>query len=279
MDNSTRFDGAGVVIAWLFRAREGTDGWFTHSLVDLMRWDSQGPGHVCGAAGGFIDMQSGPRIAEARNRVVDYFAEHHPNAEWLLFLDSDMSFDCTIIEDMLKVADPKEVPILGALAFCPAGDHGGAYPAIYQEVVIKGPKEGDPDQIGMVAVKDYPENTLVKCGATGAAGLLIHRGVLAAMSRPWPDGFGTRENGTPNPYPWFSEGLVNPDGTPLGEDISFCKRARLLGIPTHVHTGIKMGHMKIYKLDDAYFRNQQVEIEAQGDRAARRRAARAKAKT
>src|SRR5688572_12789945 len=96
LDNSTRFAGAGVVIAWLFPSNSGasTSGHFTHSLVDLMRWDAQGPGHVCGAAGGFIDAMSGPRVAEARNQVVDRFATDHPHAEWLLFLDSDMTFEC-----------------------------------------------------------------------------------------------------------------------------------------------------------------------------------------
>jgi len=281
MDTPPRFTGAGVVLAWMFRAIEGTSGWFTHSLVDFMRWDAQGPGHVCGGAGGFIDVQSGPRIAETRNQIVDQFATAFPNAEWLLFIDSDMTFDCTLVEDLLKAADPEHVPILGTLAFVAGGDQGGPHPTIFEEHEAVG-----PDGEKMVAVShvvDYPKNALVKCGGTGASGLLIHRGVLAAMSQPWPKGFGTLENGRPNPYPWFSEGLVNPDGHPLGEDIAFCRRARLLDIPVHVHTGIKMGHMKLYKLDEDYYQRRladeaQDKALATGDRAARRRAARAAVK-
>lgn len=281
MDNSLRFSGAGVVIAWMFRAIEGTSGWFTHSLVDLMRWDAQGPGHVCGAWGGFIGVQSGPRIAETRNQIVDVFAEKHPHAEWLLFLDSDMTFECTIIEDMLKLADPEKVPILGALAFVAGGDHGGPHPTIYEEHEMVGP-DGET-MVGVSHVEDYPRDALVKCGGTGAAGLLIHRSVLAAMSRPWPKGFGTTEKNIPNPYPWFAEGLVNPDGKPLGEDIAFCRRARLLGIPVHVATGIKMGHMKLYKLDEDYWQRWKADDAedqalASGSRAERRRAARAAVK-
>jgi hypothetical protein len=267
--------GDGVVIGWLFRAREGTDGWFTHSIADLFRWDAQGPRHIVGGDGGFICIQSGPRIAESRNAMVDAFAQNHQNAQWLLTVDSDMTFDCTILEQLLEVADPIERPIVGALCFAPSGDNTPAYPTIYREVTYE---VDGKTLVGVDRVDDYPENTLMRVGGTGAAGMLVHRSVFSRLRAPWPEGFGTLQNGAPNPYPWYSEGLVAPDGKPLGEDIAFCRRAAQVGIPIHVHTGIQMGHMKVYKLDAQYFRAQQVQLEAQGDRSARRRAARAQAK-
>lgn len=261
---------AGVVLAWLFP--RDVSGWFCHSIADLMRWDAQGPGHVCGPKGGFICLSSGPRVAEARNQIVDKFAEEYPDTEWLLMLDSDMTFEADIVEKMLAVANPETVPILGALAFAAAGDHFGAFPTIYKEVEVNG-------SIFVDRVEEYPRDALVKVGATGGAGLLIHRNVLATMSQPWPKGFGTREDGTPNPYPWFSEGLVNKDGKPLGEDIAFCRRASMLGIPVHVDTRIKMGHMKTYELNEDYYQARVDEEKAQtGTRAQRRQAARAAAR-
>lgn len=259
-----------VVISWLFPDK--TSGWFTWSIADLMRWDAQGPQHVCQGDGGFIALSSGPRVAEARNIVVDRFAAQYPKAEWLLMVDSDMTFEADLIERLIESADPVERPIMGALAFMAPGDHRGARATIYEEVMTD-------SGVFVNLVDDYPRDQLVKVGATGAAGLLIHRNVLGAMNQPWPKGFGTLQDGTPNPYPWFSEGLVNPDGKPLGEDVAFCRRAWALGIPTHVDTRIKMGHMKTYKLDEQYFLAQRRdEALATGDRAARRRAARAKTK-
>jgi hypothetical protein len=91
--------------------------------------------------------------------------------------------------------------------------------------------------------------------ATGGACILIHRQVFAAMRRPYPKGFGTLADGvTPNQYPWFSEGLVGPKGQPLGEDVAFCRKARLLGIPVHVHTGITTGHMKSFEITEDRYR-------------------------
>lgn len=241
-------------MGWLFRAREGTDGWFTYSLADLFRFDGQGPQHVIQGDGGFVAIQSGPRIAEARNSMVDTFASRHPKAEWLFTVDSDMTFEPDILERLLAIADPVERPIVGALCFAPAGDNTGAYPTIYREVTYE--HEGKT-MVGVDRMDDYPENALMRVGGTGAAGMLVHRSVFARLREPWPTGFGTLPNGAPNPYPWYSEGLVSPDGKPLGEDIAFCRRACQLGIPVHVHTGIQMGHMKVYKLDARYFREQQ----------------------
>lgn len=261
----------GVVVAWMFP--RDTSGWFTYDLARMIRFDAQGPGHICGPDGGLLSLSSGPRIAEARNILVDKFASEYPDAEWLLMLDSDMTFYPDLVERMLAVADPKEVPILGGLCFAPGGDERGPYPTIYREIETKG------NYVHVGPVEDYPRNALVKVGATGAACLLIHRQVLAAMKRPWPKGFGTNQNGDPNPHPWFSEGLVGPGGKQLGEDIAFCRRATLLGIPVHVHTGIKLGHVKVHQVDEDYYDEYRRKAQAPPppNRAQRRAAARQKA--
>lgn len=262
----------GVVIAWMYRMTDPPVGWFTWSLANVLRYDGQGPQHVVGAKGGLISLVSGPRIAEGRNQIIDKFAIDHPDASWLLMVDSDMTFDEDFVSAMVAAADPVERPIMGALAFVAAGDNLDCGPSIFKETITG-------DKVFVDRVYDYPSNTLMKVGAVGAAGLLIHRNVLAAMSQPYPDGFGTLQDGTPNPYPWFAEGLTNPDGKPIGEDVAFCRRARMMGIPTHVHTGIRMGHIKMYELNEDYFRARQADAAAQaGTRAERRRAARQRAK-
>lgn len=232
---------AGVVLSWLFNTE--TSGWFTYSVADLLRWDAQGPQHIVGANGGIISLSSGPRIAEARNQIVDIFAERHPASQWLLMVDSDMTFSADLLERLMTVADPVEAPIVGGLCFA-GGRQSDPYPTIYRSVQKDGYASID-------RVYDYPRDTLVRVGATGGACLLIHRNALGAMKQK----FGTKDDGTINPYPWFAEGIFGPEGEPWGEDIIFCLRAGALGIPVHVHTGVKLGHVKTHIIDEEFYDN------------------------
>ena len=69
----------------------------------------------------------------------------------------------------------------------------------------------------------------MQVAATGAAFLLIHRSVLKAMS----------DRSFNEAFPFFQETQNGPD--PVGEDLTFCLRLASLGIPVHVHTGVKIG--------------------------------------
>lgn len=242
-----------VVVGWLFPDK--VSGWFAYSIVDMLRFDAANNQRFLGE-GGFMCLSSGPRVAEARNQLIDEFAKSYPDADWLFMVDSDMTFEPDIVEMLLAAADPQERPVVGALAFAASGDNGGPFPTIYKEIEV------EDGGVLIDRVLDYPEDALVKVGATGAAGLLIHRGVLASMAQPFPKGFGTLKDGRPNPYPWFAEGLLDAYNKPLGEDVAFCRRCRHLGIPVHVLTAAKMGHVKSYKLDEQYFRQHRDDAEA-----------------
>lgn len=232
-----------VVIAWISPGQ--IDHQFMDSVIGLIHYDSGSNRYITRPEGGTISMISSPRIAEARSQVVERFATGFPEADWLLMVDADMTFGHDLLERMLEHADPEKVPVLGGLCF--GGGRGTKiFPTVYEEIEVDG-------KLTLSPTPDYPRDALVKVGGTGAACMLVHRQVFAAMARPWPKGFGTHQDGTPNPYPWFVEGLSGPDGAQYGEDIAFCKRARMLGIPIHVHTGIKLGHMKRYELTEAVF--------------------------
>ena len=85
----------------------------------------------------------------------------------------------------------------------------------------------------------YPANTLLECGATGGAFLLIHRTVLERI----------RDNNGPH---WFDR-IRGTDGALMGEDISFFVRTQALEIPCHVHTGIRTTHQKNLWLGETDF--------------------------
>jgi len=234
--------------------------------------------HIIGDRGDQIHIQSSPRIHEARNQVVDHFAALPQQPEWLLMIDADMTFEPDLIYKMLAVADPVRVPILGALCFGGGRVHE-PFPTIYR---LTEETVDERSYYSLDKVYDYPRDALVSVGATGAACLLVHRQVFATMKTA----YGTLLDGQPNPSPWFAEGITGLKGEGWGEDTVFCLRAQSLRIPVHVHTGIKVGHVKEVIIDEVFYDNRREAVRQDQlwkgvsgetpklDRAARRRQAR-----
>jgi GT2 family glycosyltransferase len=230
------------------------DGNFHESLLQLLADDhKRGKDSRIYDRGGHIGMSSGPRIAAARNDIVRHFLKF--NCPWLLMVDSDMVFNPAAVDKIMEAADAKERPLVGGLCFG-GGRSGIMFPTLYR-LRVAGPNE-EPVEV----IKDYPPDQLCKVDATGAAFLLMHRDLLVRMEREWGE----------TPYPWFIEGSVYK-GMTFGEDWAFCLRAKQLGYPLYVHTGVKIGHAKKQILDEeAYFayREREDEIGANGVQEAHR---------
>lgn len=178
---------------------------------------------------GALPHISGPRIAAGRNHIVESFLASP--GEWFFMVDDDMAFDGDVIERFLKVADPDERPIVGGLAFAMGRD--GVFPTLFRlDETIKGP----------VRLTSWPLDEVVEVDATGAACLFVHRSVFERMAEHYP-----------KPWQWFQE--TNLNGNTVGEDMTFCLRARSLGFPIIVDTSIKFGHVKPRVIDeDEFFR-------------------------
>jgi hypothetical protein len=203
------------------------------SLLNLQAHDYAGTQMV--ARGGMIVTQATPmNLPTVRNTMVKGMLTQ-TKADWLLFLDADAGFAPDIAERLVEAADPVTRPIVGALAFMVqkrASDNMGGWtwdiaPTIY------GWKPDDEGNPGFVPRLDYPENTIVPVAATGCHALLIHRGVLekieAELGPQWFERFAMA-------------GYENLGQ--LGEDFAFCVRARTLGYPVHVHTGVRTTHQQ-----------------------------------
>lgn len=204
---------ASVVLAWCSAGEVRTE--FARSLAaSLMRTPTAA----------VIDLTSGPRIAEARNQIVDGFAT--TDAEWLWMVDSDMVFAPDCLERLLVVADRTAAPIVGALCRTSKG----------APTMFRFDADGEPQR-----VVEWDEGVVLDVDATGTGCVLIHRRVFAALKNK----YGTLPSGAENPYPWFVEGATTPKGAVLGEDTAFMLRARSLGIPVKVATGVKVGHVKM----------------------------------
>ena len=169
-------------------------------------------------------------LPERRNEAARALLDS--DREWLLFVDSDMGFGPTALDELLAAADPVDRPVVGALCF--------------------GLQHRGPDGMGGYDTKpfptlfdfadgafqirwDYPRGQVTRVDATGCAFLLIHRDVLAKF-----------DDGT-----WFDRARLGEEL--LGEDLSFCARAGELGIPIHVHTGVHTSHHKPIWLSEAHY--------------------------
>lgn len=189
---------------------------------------------------GHLRVESGPMIAKARNQLVRSFLEKEnlADTEWLLMLDADMTFDENLVSDLLanvRNEDGKVMtPVVGGLCF--GGGHGSIFPTMYR---IVDPETNNGNAISIVS--EYRDGEVVDVDATGAACLLIHRGVLEHLARVHEE-----------PLQWFAPGIYA--GMEYGEDWTFCMRVRKLGYPIVVNTAVKVGHMKSVELNEEVYR-------------------------
>jgi GT2 family glycosyltransferase len=173
-----------------------------------------------------LAYQSGPNIATGRNQLVNTFLTEY-TAPWLLMLDTDMVFGEDTAQQLIKAADPAERPVVGALCFSQNHD-GPPYSTMYDLT------EPEPGRLAFARRSQWPENECVEVSATGAACLLMHRDALGKVAAASGD----------MAAPWFRELPVGAPLALMGEDMTFCLRCAAAGVPVHVHTGVKVGHMK-----------------------------------
>jgi hypothetical protein len=186
---------------------------FAWSMLQLLLHDREGPRHVHT----FSSLRWGPNVGQARDYHVAHFFDSQ--AHWLLQLDSDMEFPADLIDRMLAVADPERRPIVAGLYLA-----DGGLPLAFEN-------RGEFMQPVQLPDGDTP----VEVDGVGAGCLLVHFSVFVSMHRKWPRQYRFT--------PCFSE-VELPNGQVLGEDLSFCWRARHLGIPITLLRDLNLGHVK-----------------------------------
>lgn len=214
---------------------------FHTGILRLIMHDIQTNGRI--VRGGYTPSWCGSsRIPQGRNQVVRNFLRSE--AEWLFWIDADMAFRPTIVDELVASAEAHDAKILGALAFAYKidnvdMDYGVPEPRL--EPTIYGLAA---DQTGFIAMADYPDNTVVQCAATGSAAILIHRQVFEDIKAEHGEVWYAQI-----PWPLPDE----PDNM-CAEDISFCIRATRLGHLVHIDTGIKTRHAKTTYLSHEMYR-------------------------
>lgn len=163
----------------------------------------------------------GPYLDDGRNQIVERFL-NKTDAEILLFVDDDIAFTLDDVRAVVEAVDD-EHPIVGGAYYSPQADK--FFTVAYE----------DRDDNGIFTAIKTSE-VLAGSGlrpvlAIGTGFLAIQRNVLETM----PDYYDP-------PQPWFAELVL--DGVHLGEDLTFCVRAKALGFDSFLQQDAKVTHYK-----------------------------------
>jgi hypothetical protein len=187
----------------------------------------------------------GHRVDRNRDKIVSQFITHSAQPDWLLFMDSDMSYPVTVGLRLLAARKP----VIGGLYF-----HRGTHDPFVMSEYDNTPdkygrmrrswvferemvydfleKSGLPMRDGAVAI-DGVEGRIQPCDAIGTGCMLIHRSVLESMEPPWFE------------YQEMAE----------SEDLTFCWRVgHELDTQVYVDMGTVCGHYKNVPMGHAQFR-------------------------
>lgn len=177
---------------------------FAQSLATLKKSE-----HHC-----IVSFLIGSLVYDSRNNLASYAMEIE--ADYILWLDSDMTFEANTLERMLKVLDEHEdIDILTGLYFRRV--------APFTPVLFSKLEEKD----GVLEWEGFDENIpdeLFEVAGCGFGGVLMKTDCLYTIAAD--------EGGA-----WF---------TPLknaGEDCAFCIRARKKGHKIYCDPSIEFGHM------------------------------------
>lgn len=157
-------------------------------------------------------------LAEGRNDVVrDFMAGED---EWLWFLDTDIAFDLGVLEALLEAGDRGSRQNRSIIAAAYWNDYVDGRWLTWME---RGRSPENTD--GYRPLREMPAG-LTEIDACGMGCTLIHRSVLEALY----------DAHVPDPWPWFGHDKLY--GFRLGEDVTFCQRARRIGFTVH---GLALG--------------------------------------
>jgi hypothetical protein len=224
---------------------------FAESLSDVILHDVAGAQRIVGHRFGKMGKECGSAgIVAGRNQITKVMVDES-ESEWLFMVDSDMGFAADTVERLVAAANKTARPVVGGLCFAHKTDGKASFyglrfrctPTLYDFY------EGD-GRVGFLPRLDYVRNDVQEVGATGAACLLVHRNALTAVRDKYGD-------------TWFDP-ITHPTGpTTFSEDLSFCVRLAGVGVPVHVHTGIKTTHDKggVF-LDEEFYDRQQAAMVA-----------------
>ena len=162
-------------------------------------------------------------VYDARNQLVKY-AREKGGYDFVLWLDSDMTFEPDLLDRLLEDIEGRQA--VTGLCF---GRRPPFNPCIYKELDVK--TEGKLITPYRTVYDDYPRDSIFEVEACGFACVLMRMDILEAMGI-----YGV---------PFFPV-------AGLGEDLTFCWRARKLDIKFHCDSRLKIGHIMRIAVDEGF---------------------------
>lgn len=203
---------------------------FGQSLIDMYLTDAFHSKRMVPHGKQLRDNAQAGGIVAGRNGIAAKFLDA-TDCEWLFMIDADMGFAADTVDRLIASADPKTRPVVGGLCFSLRRDTPGEFYGQKYVVVPTCYEYVDTDaEVGFRSIVDYPRESMLQVGGTGAACLLIHRTALDAVRSRVGDH-------------WFDH-IEHPGGTVFSEDLSFCIRLAACDIDVWVNTGVRTTHDK-----------------------------------
>ena len=170
-----------------------------------------------------IKLAKGSLVYDARNQLMDY-AIKRGCFDYVLWLDSDMTFEPDLLERLMEDIEGRQR--VTGLCF---GRRPPFRPCIYNRLTVE--KEGVGIKPTAENWYDYPRDQIFELEACGFACLLMRMDVLTAMS----------VYGIPF-YPLAG----------MGEDLTFCYRAKQIDLKIHCDSRLKIGHLMRMPVDEEF---------------------------
>lgn len=167
----------------------------------------------------------GSILTSQRNELVQRM-----QGEWILFIDSDMSFDPTAVGRLVASREEGDYDILGGLCFQRVAPY---QPTLYMRE--------QPTSGGYLFLEKW-DSDIVEVDGTGLAFIIIHRRVFERMirvmdERPtfvWPSLEERIKIRPPDFFRWTGG---------VGEDLRFCQDAKATGSRIMVDTRVQVDHI------------------------------------
>ena len=159
-----------------------------------------------------IGFEVGSLVYNARNNLARQAVKSE--ADWVLWLDSDMVFGPDLLQRMLKVCTENDIDFLTALCFRRKPPYT---PTLFDRL------EKTDKGASYTALMSVPDGRF-QVGGCGFAGVLMSMDVLLSVMAK------------------FNGRMFEPiDG--FGEDVAFCWRARQCGYDIWCDSDIELGHV------------------------------------
>jgi SAM-dependent methyltransferase len=211
-----------VVLGWLPSPLGGMSllqQGFVDSIISFLSHDTN-PDTGRQIFGGYTTASAG-YIPSSRCLLVEAFLEK-TSAEWLLMLDWDITFKPTDVYKLIDYVSDDPTKVVSGCYVTYFGDGNLLRPCWFAS------KNGQD----YIPVTDFRTDEMVPLTVTGMGFTLMHRKLLEKMKAKYKN----------DPWPWFGHDIIGDNR--VGEDLTFCTRARKCGATIWGHGGVLLGHTK-----------------------------------